>query len=292
MDRQSRVAIIGAGLGGLTAAGSLQRAGFAVQVYEQAPAFSRIGAGIILSANVTKVLRRLGIEAALVEAGIKPHSYVSRAWDTGETMYEIVFDGQSEQRFGGPYLNIHRGDLHAVLESVVTPGTIAFDHSLVDLEETSDAIRLVFGNGTTAEADIVIGADGIRSKVREFVLDDAPPDFVGAAAYRAIFPAQRLRGFKIPDCTKWWGRDRHCLPYYLTGRRDEVYAIGVVPVSRWDGDESPLPATRQQYLEAFSGFHADLQHVLEAVDSVSLWPIYDRERNDRWSAGPLVLLGD
>jgi 6-hydroxynicotinate 3-monooxygenase len=292
MDRQSRVAIIGAGLGGLTAAGSLQRAGFAVQVYEQAPAFSRIGAGIILSANVTKVLRRLGIEAALVEAGIKPHSYVSRAWDTGETMYEIVFDGQSEQRFGGPYLNIHRGDLHAVLESVVTPGTIAFDHSLVDLEETSDAIRLVFGNGTTAEADIVIGADGIRSKVREFVLGPEPPQFTGAAAYRAIFPAQRLRGFKIPDCTKWWGGDRHCLPYFLTGRRDEVYAIGVVPMPRWDGDDASVPSTRDSYLESFAGFHADLQRVLEAVDSVSLWPIFDRERNDCWSRGRIVLLGD
>jgi 2-polyprenyl-6-methoxyphenol hydroxylase-like FAD-dependent oxidoreductase len=97
----------------------------------------------------------------------------------------------------------------------------------------------------------------------------------------------------IPDCTKWWGRDRHCLPYYLTGRRDEVYAIGVVPIPRWEGDnEASIPATRDQYLEAFSGFHADLQRVLEAVDSVTLWPVYDRERNDCWSRGNLVLLGD
>ena len=292
MDRTTRIAVVGAGLGGLSAAGFLQRAGFPVQVFEQAPAFSRIGAGIILSANVTKILRRLGVEQPLIEAGIKSQCYISRAWSTGETLYEIVFDEQTERRFGGPYVHIHRGDLHSVLERVVTPGTIVFGHQLVDIVETGNAVRLIFGNGATAEADIVIGADGIRSKVREFVIDREPPQFVGAAAYRAIFPAERLRGFEIPDCTKWWGRDRHCLPYYLTGRRDEVYAIGVVPVPRWDGDESPLPATRDQYLEAFSGFHADLQHVLEAVDSVSLWPIYDRERNDRWSAGPLVLLGD
>ena len=292
MKRKLRVAVVGAGLGGLTAAGFLQRAGYAVKVYEQAPTFSRIGAGIILSANVTKVLRRLGIEGALISAGIKSQCYISRAWDTGETLYEIVLDAETEQRFGGPYLNIHRGDLHAVLEQGVLPGTIAFNHRLVDLAAASDTIRLVFDNGGQAEADIVIGADGIRSRVREVLLGPEPPTFIGAAAYRAIFPAERLRGFKIPDCTKWWGRDRHCLPYYLTSRRDEVYAIGVVPVPQWAGDEAAVPATRDQYLAAFAGFHGDLQRVLEAVDGVSLWPVYDRERNDCWSGDRIVLIGD
>jgi len=292
MNKTKRIAVIGAGLGGLSAAGFLQRSGFAVKVYEQAPTFSRIGAGIILSANATKVLRRLGLERALIAAGIKSHHYVSRAWDTGETMYEIVFDEASQERHGGPYIHIHRGDLHAVLERGVAAETIAFDHRLVDVRQNSGSMRLGFANGAVAEADIVIGADGIRSKVREFLLGPAPPQFVGAVAYRAIFPAERLNGFKIPDCTKWWGPDRHCLPYFLTGRRDEVYAIGVVPASRWDSDEVSVPATREDYLAAFVGFHGDLQRVLEAADSVSLWPIYDRERNDCWSGGGIVLLGD
>ena len=100
------------------------------------------------------------------------------------------------------------------------------------------------------------------------------------------------RGQRIPDCTKWGGTDRHCLPYYLTGRRDEVYAIGVVPVSHWDGDEASVPTTREQYLASFAHFHADLQRVLEAVDTVSLWPVYDRNRNDCWSRRRAVLLGD
>jgi len=295
MKRQARIAVVGAGLGGLTAAGFLQRAGFAVKVYEQAPTFSRIGAGIILSANVTKVLRRLGLEDGLVAAGIKSDRYVSRAWDTGETMYEIVFDAKSERRFGGPYVHIHRGDLHAVLERGVAAGSIAFGHQLVDLQAARDAMRLVFANGATVEADIVVGADGIRSRVRDYVLAPQPPRFIGAAAYRAIFPARRLHGFAIPDCTKWWGIDRHCLPYYLTGRRDEVYAIGVVPLARWDSDEASVPTTREQYLKSFSGFHDDLQRVLNAVDSVTLWPIFDRERDDCWSGGAdarVVLIGD
>jgi 6-hydroxynicotinate 3-monooxygenase len=292
MKNHKRIAVIGAGLGGLSVAGFLQRAGFHVTVYEQASTFSRIGAGIILSANVMKALRRLGVERALVETGIKPHCYISRAWDTGERMYEITFDAASEERFGGPYLNIHRGDLHAVLEQVVTPGTIAFNHHLIDLKETSHSMRLVFENGVEVEADIVIGADGIRSKVRECLLGSEAPRFVGAVAHRAIFATERLRGFEIPDCTKWWGRDRHILPYFMTSKRDEIYVIGIVPAATWEIDAASLPSSREELLESFAGFHKDLRRVLEVAEDVSVWPVYDRERDDRWSGGRIVLLGD
>lgn len=292
MKGNKRIVVVGAGLGGLSAAGFLQRAGFIVNIYEQAPSFSRLGAGIILSANVTKALRRLDVEDALVAVGIKPHCYVSRSWDTGDTMYEITFDAESEARFGGPYLNIHRGDLHAVLERVVTPGTIAFNHRLVGLKETGDIVELAFENGVRVEADVVVGADGIRSKVREHLFGEEPPRFAKAVAQRAIFPTEGLRGFQISDCTKWWGPDRHILPYFMTSRRDELYVIGVIPASSWDSDAASLPSSREAMLEAFSGFHGDLIRVLEAADDVSLWPIFDRTRNDRWSAGRVVLLGD
>jgi 6-hydroxynicotinate 3-monooxygenase len=292
MNAVKRVAVVGAGLGGLSVAGFLQRAGFLVTVYEQAPSFSRIGAGIILSANAMKAFRRLGIEESLVETGIKPTSYVSRAWNTGETMYEIFFDAASEAKYGGPYINIHRGDLHGVLEKAVAPSTIVFGHRLVGLDETGDAVLLTFDNGFQVEADIVIGADGIRSKVREHLLGSEPPRFAGAVAQRAIFPTARLRGLAIPDCTKWWGPDRHALPYFMTNRRDEIYVIGVLPAQAWDSDASSLPSSRNEMLEAFSGFHDDLRKVLEVAEDVSLWPIYDRERNDQWSGGRIVLIGD
>jgi 6-hydroxynicotinate 3-monooxygenase len=292
MDRKTRIAVVGAGLGGMTVAGFLQRGGFSVTVYEQAPAFSRIGAGIILSANVTKVLRRLGLERMVVDIGIKADCYISRAWDTGETMYKIEFDAESEARFGGPYANIHRGDLHAVLEKGVAPGSIAFNHRLVALDETRDAIGLVFDNGARVEADIVIGADGVNSKVREYLLGVEPPRYIGMAAHRAIFPTAALRGFKIPDCTKWWGPDRHILVYFMTSRRDEVYVIGVVPRARWESEAAWLPSSRDKLFEGFGDFHADLLRVLEATTDVTVWPIFDRERNDRWSGGRIVLLGD
>lgn len=292
MDRTTRIAVVGTGLGGMTVAGFLQRAGFAVTVYEQAPGFSRIGAGIILSANVMKVLRRLGLEQMIVETGIKADSYISRAWDSGETMYKIDFDAASEVRFGGPYLNIHRGDLHAVLEKGLAPGSIAFNHRLLTLDESRDTIRLAFANGVTVDADIVIGADGINSKVRESLLGAEPPRFIGSVAHRAIFPTTALRGFKIPDCTKWWGRDRHLLVYFMTSKRDEIYVIGVAPRAKWETDGASLPSSRAELVADFANFHPDLQRVLEVTDDVSIWPIFDRERNDRWSGGRIVLLGD
>jgi len=292
MQRKTQIAVIGAGLGGLTVAGFLQRAGFAATIYEQAPTFSRIGAGIILSPNAMKVLRRLGAEDELARTGIKAQCYVSRAWNTGATIYEIHFDEASEQRFGGPYVNIHRGDLHDVLAQVVAPKTIAFDHQLVDLKRSNGRYLLRFGNGASAEADIVIGADGIRSKVREFLLGDGPPRFIGAVAHRAVFPSAWLRDFKIPDCTKWWGPDRHSLAYFVTGKRDELYVIGVVPAREWEGEAVSLPSCRAALTAEFADFHPDLRRVLSVADNITLWPIFDRARDDRWSGDRVVLMGD
>jgi 6-hydroxynicotinate 3-monooxygenase len=292
VDRKTQIAVIGAGLGGMTVAAFLQRAGFKVTVYEQAPAFCRIGAGIILSANAMKVLRRLDIETQALEHGIKAQCYISRAWDTGAHLYEIHFDAESEVRFGGPYINIHRGDLHAVLGHGVAPGSIVFDHRLLMMEETGGAMRLVFENGASVEADIVIGADGINSKVREYIIGGEPPRFIGSVALRAIFPADALRGIEIPDCTKWWGRDRHILVYFLTQRRDEVYVIGVKPSADWDSQAAFAPSSRERLIESFADFHPELQRVLEATREVTEWPIFDRERDDRWSGGRIVLLGD
>ena len=292
MQRRKRIAVVGAGLGGLTCAAFLQREGFAVSVYEQAPAFSRIGAGIILGANVMKVLRRFDVERPLLQAGIRPDAFVSRAWDTGEIIYELTLDAINEQRFGGPYINVHRGDLHAVLESAVRPGSITFGHCLTGLEPAGKTIRLIFENGARHEADIVIGADGIRSKVRDILLGAERLRFTGRVAQRAIFPTERLRGHAFGDCTKWWGPDRHLLAYFITHRRDEVYLMGSVPAASWESEEAALPCRREDFTNAFANFHYDIRRVVEAATDVTVTPICDRERHDCWSGDQIVLLGD
>jgi 6-hydroxynicotinate 3-monooxygenase len=292
LKRAQRIAVVGAGLGGLTCAAFLQRAGFAVTVYEQAAGFARIGAGIILSANVMKVLRALGLERPLLQVGIAPDAFVSRSWDTGETLFELKLDAASEQRFGGPYINVHRGDLHAVLASAVKPGSIGFGHCLVGLEPSSAGVRLLFENGVQHEADIVVGADGIRSKVREVLFGPEPPRFTGRVAHRAIFQTERLGGLPMRDCTKWWGPDRHLLAYFMTQRRDEVYLMGSVPAASWDSEELALTRSPREMIDAFGNFHADIRRVMELATDVIVSPICDRPRHDDWSAGPIALLGD
>jgi 6-hydroxynicotinate 3-monooxygenase len=288
----TRIAVVGAGLAGMTVAGLLQRAGFPVAVYEQAPFFARIGAGIILSANAIKVLRRLDLEAKLVATAIAPAAFISRAWDTGETTYRLDFDASAEARFGAPFLNVHRADLHKVLETALTPGSLHFGHALVGLEQHANHMHLTFANGRTATADIVIGADGLRSVVREFLFGAEPPRYTGRIAQRAIFPTGRIRGGPIDDCTKWWGEDRHILSYFMTGRRDEVYLMGAVPAPPWEHEEASLPASRDDFIAAFAHFHPELTRILEAAQEVNIWPICDRPRNDTWSTGHVVLMGD
>lgn len=292
MDRSTRIAVLGGGLAGLAVAGLLQRAGFLAQVYEQAPDFSRIGAGIILGANAAKVLRRLGLERRLADTGIRPDAFVSRTWDTGETTYELRFDPAIETRFDGPFVNIHRAELHQILLDGVQPGSVHLGHRIVGIDESASGLTLSFDNGVVVPVDIAIGADGIRSRVREIILGREEPRFIGRIAPRAVFPTERLGGPPIRDCTKWWAPDRHVLAYYMSPRRDEIYVMGAIPSDCWEGGDAPLPGSRDDFLAAVDGFHPDLVRAVEAVKDVMIWPICDRPRDDRWSDGSIVLMGD
>jgi 6-hydroxynicotinate 3-monooxygenase len=292
MKRTTRIAVIGAGLGGMTAAGLLQRAGFAVGVYEQAPAFSRIGAGIHLTSNVMIVMRRLGIEQALSDRGLHPDAFVSRQWDTGETLFELPFDPESEARYGAPYINVHRGDLHAFLESSLAPASIAFNKRLREIDDHGAAIRLHFDDGSATETDIVIGADGVHSKVRQFVLGPEKARFTGRVAHRAIFPTSLLGGRPIRDCTKWWGPDSHILVYYMTQAKEEIYVTSALPQETWDSEASFVDCDREEFIAAFAGYHRELREVVEVTPEATLWPVFERAPVDRWNRGRLVLLGD
>lgn len=292
MQRATTIAVIGAGLGGMTAAGLLQRAGFTVKVYEQAPAFSRIGAGIHLSSNVMVVMRRLGIEKALSDIGLHPDAFVSRQWDTGEILFELPFDAAAEARYGAEYINVHRADLHRLLESSLTHGSVAFGKKLVGLDDSGKTVRLQFEDGSTAEADLVIGADGVNSKVREAMLGRSPPRYTGHIAHRAIYPASLLKGLPIRACTKWWGPGNHILVYYMTQAREEVYLVTSAPQAEWNETAAFVPCDRDEFLACFDGYHAELRQVVETAPEVTKWPVFDRELISGWSRGRVVMLGD
>jgi 6-hydroxynicotinate 3-monooxygenase len=292
MNRATNISVIGAGLGGLTVAGLLQRKGFAVKVYEQAQSFSRIGAGIHLSANVMLVMRRLGIEKALSDIGLHPDAFVSRQWDTGDVLFELPFDPASEAHYGAPYINVHRGDLHAILESALDHNSVVFGRKLQEIKTSGSCLGLIFEGGEEMQTDIVIGADGVNSKVREFVLGPDKPRYTGHVAHRSVFPSALLKGLPIRACTKWWGPGNHILVYYMTNSREEVYFVTSAPQAEWRDGVAFVPCDRDEFLAVFDGYHPELRQVIEAAPAVTKWPVFDKEPVDRWHSGNIVLLGD
>lgn len=289
------IAIVGAGIGGLAAAALLKRVGHDVHVYEQAPRFSRVGAGIQMAPNAVKVLRGLGIEERLVRIAFQSEVALSRVWNTGEITSELELGREVEERYGAPYLFLHRSDLHAAIESIVPREIVHLEMKLARLEQDAHEVTLSFTNGVRVRADAVIGADGVHSIIRETLLGPEQPRFTGRVAYRTTFPASRLGDARFtPARTKWWGPDRHMVVYYVTAARDEIYFVTSVPESaEWMTPESwsakgDLDALRA----AYAGFHDEVQAVLRACPEVYKWALLDRDPLPRWWEGRVALLGD
>src|SRR5882672_7615752 len=276
----------------MTAAATLRQIGIDVRVYEQAPRFARIGAGIQMMPNSMKVLRRIGVEEKVLVTSFKPYSHLNRKWDTGELMRELPMP---ESLFGAPYLCMHRADLHNALAEVVPEDIIHLDKKLVGLEQRAAQITLAFADGTRAHADAVIGADGVHSVVRDIILGPDEPIHKGRIAYRAIFPSALLNGMGIGSSrTKWWGADRHIVIYYTNPTRTELYFVTSVPEpAEWVTRESwSAKGSVKELRQAYEGFHADVRGVLDACPDCHKWAILEREPLPRWSDGRVVLLGD
>ncbi|QIE25676.1 6-hydroxynicotinate 3-monooxygenase (plasmid) [Caballeronia sp. SBC1] len=287
-----RIAIIGAGLGGTAAAALMQRAGYSVRLYEQAPAFSRLGAGIHLGPNVMKIMRRMDCEDALNVMGSHPDYWYSRDWKTGEAIAQIPLGEFALKEYGASYLTVHRGDFHALMTEAVAPGTIEFSKCLSGIEELDNEVRLTFADGSVETADIVIGADGVNSKIRDHLLGAEPPRYTGYVAHRAVFPASLLGTDPFDLCVKWWSEDRHMMVYYVTSRRDEIYYVTGVPQAEWPAGQSVAPSSRDEMREAFAGYHPSVQKLIDATPEVTKWPLLERDPLPLWSRGRLVLLGD
>jgi len=285
-------AIVGAGMGGLTVAATLRRAGFKAQVYEQAARFEHVGAGIQMMPNSMKVLRRIGVEEKIRPVAFEPYSHLNREWDTGRVVRELPMP---ESLFDAPYLCMHRAVLHSALASVVPEETIYLSKKLIGLDQRPSQVALTFADGTRAQADAVIGADGVHSLVREIIIGPDAPIHKGRIAYRAVYPSALLHGCDIgPSRTKWWGVDRHIVIYYTTATRSEIYFVTSVPEpAEWLTRESwSAKGDVKQLRQEYEGFHPDVRAVLEACPDCHKWAILEREPLPRWSDGRVVLLGD
>lgn len=291
MTERPRVAIIGAGIGGLTAHAALKQRGIESHVYEQAPQFMRLGAGIQMSPNAMRVLRSLGLEERVKSAAFRPKSWSNRNCTTGEMQFDLPLGDDAEVRYGAPYLLMHRGDLHEALASVVSPDAISLGRKLVAIEKGSRGTSLRFADGTETVADIVIGADGVHSLVREKLHGRQKPDYTGRVAYRATFPANLL-SMEIDECTKWWGEDRHIVIYFTTAARDEVYFVTSLPEPDWTVESWSATGDVDVLRQAFAKFHPQVRDVLRACPQVHKWAIVDRRPLPFWQDGALVVLGD
>ena len=291
-NKRPPIAIIGAGIGGLAAAAALRLVGFDARVYEQATRFTRIGAGIQMMPNSMKVLRRLGVEALVRRNSFEPYSHLNRTWDSGEIMRELPMP---ERLFGAPYLCMHRGDLHQALASIIPAEAIHCGMKLAGLDQRAGQVTLTFEDGSHAQADAVVGADGVHSVVRDLIVGLDTPLHKGRIAYRAVFPSALMGGRDVgPSRTKWWGVDRHIVIYYTKPDRSEIYFVTSVPEpAEWVTRESwSARGDVNELRGAYEGFHPDVRAVLEACPDCHKWAILEREPLARWSAGRVVLLGD
>lgn len=290
-NRQPSIAVVGAGIGGLAAAAALRRVGIEVDVYEQAARFTRVGAGIQVTPNVVKVLRGIGLEETVRAHGFEAYSQLIRDGVSGAVVRELVM---LAERFGAPYLCMHRADLHGALGSVLPGERIHLNKKLVGLEHGGSGVALSFADRSTASADAVVGADGMHSVVREHVAGSVCAVYNGRSAYRGVLPAARLDRDVGSSRTMWSAADRQILTYYTKRDRSELcFVTGQPDSGEWMTRESWSATGEVQWLrEEFDGFHADVRALLAACTECHVTGTSYLDPLTRWSDGRAVLLGD
>ncbi|HVY58040.1 MAG TPA: FAD-dependent monooxygenase [Xanthobacteraceae bacterium] len=286
------IAVIGAGMGGLAAAATLRRVGIDVTVYEQAAKFTRLGAGIQQGPNAVKVHRRLGLEERLRAVSFRPRLTFYKDSATGALMWEKMQGDYFEDRYGAPHLLLHRADLHEALASIVPDEVIKRGKKLAGITQDPDGVDLAFADGTTARADAVIGADGVHSIVREWMLGVDKPRFTGRVAYRTTFPAKLLNGLQIDECTKWMAADRHIVIYYINPQHSEVYFVTSTPEPDFNVESWSSKGDIDELRALYRDFHPQVRAVLAACPEAHKWALVERDPLPRWTQGRVALLGD
>ena len=285
-----RLAIIGAGIGGLTLAAGLEARGVSCTVYEQSTRLYRIGAGIQQSPNALRVLRALGLDARLRATACQPRDFVHRTAETGEITHRMPLGAEAETRYGAPYLLLHRGDVHDTLRAALSRTPIRLGKRLIGVHPGGAGIELAFADGSREHADAVIGADGIHSTVRELVFGPQELRYSGRVGYRAAFPG--IPGEGIDDNTKWWGEDRHVIAYYITAARDELYLMATTPEPDFDVESWSARGDLATLRSAFEHFHPTVHRLMDGIGDLHKWALADRDPLPRWSDGDVVVMGD
>jgi len=288
-----RILIAGAGIGGLAAALALAEGGAHVTVFEAQDTLSESGAGLQLSANAVKALRSLGLENAVAAKASRPEAVELRLPHSGRLVSRVTLGARHEKLFGAPYFHVHRADLLDVLAAAADahPGVQVMTGARVArVTHARNQVGVELVGGAETGGDILIGADGIRSVVREGVAGKDDPVFTGMMAWRACVPLVEGEGVP-PVATVWMGRGRHLVTYPLAAR-GAMNLIGVVERGDWAEESWTAPGTPDAMRADFGGWHKSIDALLERVTTPWRWALYERKPLSVWSAGRVALLGD
>jgi salicylate hydroxylase len=295
MSKQGHVAVIGAGIGGLTAALALLQRGIDVQVYEQSNQLKEVGAGIQISSNGTRVLFALGLEDALRQVQVRPQRRQLRHWSTGETWNWFDLGDKSIERFGTPHLMLHRSDLHGLLSNAVRalkPDAITLSKCCVDVSSAETRAEARFEDGDVANCAYVIGADGIHSTVRVRLFGPSKPIFTGCVAWRSLIPMGKLPPHLTGLVgTNWLGPHGNVL-HYPVHRGEIMNFVSISERSDWQVESWSTVGTREELRNDFRVWHEDVQTMIDQIEAPYKWAMMIRDPMPSWSKGRITLLGD
>jgi salicylate hydroxylase len=292
---QNKVAIVGAGIGGLTAALALIRQGIDVEVHEQAPELKELGAGVQISSNGTRVLYALGLRADVERVGVIVAGKEIRLWSTGQTWKLFDLGAESVERYGYPYVMFHRGDLHAMLLNAIRserPDVIKLNRKCTGVAEDGDDVLMHFENGETARAAVAIGADGVQSRVRFATFGADKPEFTGIVAWRVLVPRERVPdGIRLKVGTNWVGPGGHVVHYPVRGGQ-LLNLVGLLERDDWRVESWTVQGSKDEFINDFKGWHPDIHETIRAGDTPYKWALFARPPMPSWTKSRVTLLGD
>ena len=288
MTQRPRVAIVGGGIGGLFAANALLAHDIPAAVYEQAPAIGEVGAGVFLTPNSVRHLQRVGLGPAVEKSGARVGSESRYFRHDGAPIAPVQVTDSSgwNATFG-----MHRADLVDMLAHALPAGTVHTGHRCTDFEQDGRVGRVSFANGSSAEADLVIAADGIHSELRPAVHPSSEPVFSGSVAYRGLVPRERVPHWPTDRWQMWLGKGRHFLAFPVRGGRLINY-VGFVPTDEEMKESWSAPGDPDVLRQAFAGWDPRIRQLLQEVEVTFRWALYDREPLPTWTRRRLTLLGD
>jgi salicylate hydroxylase len=287
-----RVIIIGAGIGGSALALTLEQLGLDYVVLEQASEFGDVGAGIQLSPNGVRILEQLGLGADLPTYVTEPDCHKMVSWDTGEIVLRTPLMPMVKETFGAAYYHAHRRDLIASLTNRLNMDRVQMNVQVAEIGQDAEGVWAVSADGTRHKGDVLIGADGIHSLVRERIFrpDEMRPS--GYVAWRGIVPADKLAHLDIPVSSYIvMGPRLSFVFYYVAGGR-ELNWLALGQTEDEKRESWSQTASKDEVLRAFEGWYDLPKQIIDATDSLFVTALYDRQPLGHWTQGHIAVMGD